>query len=56
MIMKTRQDKLDELISSIKQLHSYNIPEIISVPLGKSSEDYLRWIDTSMTNPQTQNG
>ena len=56
MIMKTRQDKLDELISSIKQLHSYDIPEIISVPLGKSSEDYLRWIDTSMTKPQTQNG
>ena len=56
VIMKTRQDKLDELISSIKQLHSYNIPEIISVPLGKSSDDYLRWIDTSMTNPQTQNG
>ena len=31
MIMKTRQDKLDELISSIKQLHSYDIPEIKNI-------------------------
>lgn len=56
MLMKTRQDKLEELISSIKQLHSYDIPEIISLPLGISSEDYLRWIDASMNKSQTQNG
>ncbi|MGM9991467.1 MAG: divalent-cation tolerance protein CutA [Candidatus Bruticola sp.] len=52
MLMKTREDKLKSLIATIKQLHSYDIPEIVSLPLGASSEDYLRWIDLSMTSTE----
>ncbi|MGM9997788.1 MAG: divalent-cation tolerance protein CutA [Candidatus Bruticola sp.] len=54
MLMKTREDKLTDLIDTIKQLHSYDIPEIVSLPLGVSSEDYLRWIDVSMTSADNQ--
>jgi len=34
----------DKLYNKIKELHSYELPEIISVPITGGSFDYLEWI------------
>jgi len=34
--------------SRIKELHSYELPEIIVLPISKGDEDYLRWISDSV--------
>jgi periplasmic divalent cation tolerance protein len=48
LIMKTKTSQLDEIISLVKQNHSYEVPEIIAIPIVGGSADYLRWIDESV--------
>jgi periplasmic divalent cation tolerance protein len=48
IILKTKESKLDELIKRVKELHSYENPEIVAVPILKGSSDYLRWIDEEL--------
>jgi len=45
MIMKTREDLWDNLRDRIRELHSYELPEIIAIPVKYGLEDYLEWID-----------
>ena len=47
MICKTRADLVDEVIKRVRELHSYEVPEIISLPIEKGWPDYLKWIDQS---------
>jgi periplasmic divalent cation tolerance protein len=44
LIIKTRDDLLDDLISRIKQVHSYDVPEIIALEIKEGNTDYLNWI------------
>ena len=44
MLLKTRANLFEELVSAIKKLHSYKVPEIIGLPIEKGSADYLKWI------------
>jgi periplasmic divalent cation tolerance protein len=29
----------------VKEIHSYEVPEIIALPIIAGSEDYLKWLD-----------
>ena len=45
LLIKTRTSLLkDDLIPLIKELHPYQVPELISLPIVGGSEDYLDWI------------
>jgi periplasmic divalent cation tolerance protein len=44
MIVKTRRDLFENLLKSVKRLHSYSVPEIIALPVIEGSEDYLSWL------------
>ncbi|MDQ6734759.1 MAG: divalent-cation tolerance protein CutA [Nitrospirota bacterium] len=44
MIMKSRPALFEELSMAVKRLHSYNVPEIVAMPIVKGSPDYLDWI------------
>ena len=48
IILKTKESKLDELLKRVKELHSYENPEIVAVPILKGSDEYLRWIDEEL--------
>ncbi len=49
MLIKTRADLLeDRLIPTIKNLHPYEIPEIIALPIIQGLESYLTWISSSI--------
>lgn len=45
LLIKTRKDLYDRLESFIKENHSYDVPEIISLPVQSGSKAYLDWID-----------
>src|SRR4030042_182117 len=45
LIIKTRASLLPEIISMVKAAHSYEVPEIIALPVIGGNEDYLNWID-----------
>lgn len=44
LIAKTQRDTLDGLVRRVQALHSYNVPEVIALPLVGGSQAYLRWI------------
>jgi periplasmic divalent cation tolerance protein len=48
IIIKTTERKFDELAARVRELHSYENPEIIALPILKGSADYLAWIDAEV--------
>ena len=44
MILKTSQASLDALIARANELHSYDVPEIIALPIQRGHPPYLDWI------------
>ena len=49
LIVKTRESLLPEVISSVKKIHSYLVPEIIALPIIGGSQGYLDWLDVETT-------
>ena len=45
LIAKRRASLFDELASMVKSIHSYEVPEIIALPIVKGTQDYLQWLD-----------
>ncbi len=45
LIVKTKASLLPEVISLVKGVHSYDVPEIIALPIVGGNQDYLEWID-----------
>jgi len=46
--MKTRQELYCQLEQLIRQTHSYQTPEILSMPILSGLEAYLKWLDQSV--------
>jgi len=44
MIAKTKRALFDRLKGRIKELHSYEVPEIIGLPVIEGSKQYLDWL------------
>jgi periplasmic divalent cation tolerance protein len=44
LIIKTQKHRFEELEKKVKSLHSYSVPEIISLPITEGSSAYLDWI------------
>jgi periplasmic divalent cation tolerance protein len=44
LIIKTRGDRVDEVINRVAAIHPYEVPEVISLPIEKGHEPYLDWI------------
>lgn len=45
LIVKTREAHVESrLIPLVHELHPYDLPEIISIPIQGGSQDYLDWI------------
>jgi periplasmic divalent cation tolerance protein len=45
LVVKTKASLFPEIISLVKEIHSYEVPEIIALPIIAGSEDYLKWLD-----------
>ena len=48
LIIKTRASLIPEIVCLVKGCHSYQVPEIIALPIIGGSEDYLRWLDSEV--------
>jgi len=44
LIMKTRSELYSALQNRIRQIHSYEVPEIIAFPVTDGLSDYLNWV------------
>ena len=44
VLLKSRRNLFEQLSITIKQLHSYKVPEIVAIPIEMGSNDYLNWV------------
>ncbi len=47
MIVKTQKHLFGELAARVKELHSYDVPEVIALPVTHGAEEYLKWLRES---------
>lgn len=48
LIIKSKKSLLPGIITRVKSLHSYEVPEIIALPVAGGCKPYLEWIDESV--------
>ena len=44
LILKTTQKKAEKVIAAIKEMHPYEVPEIIALPVIAGHAPYLAWV------------
>lgn len=44
MLIKTDDSHYETIEETIKKMHSYEVPEIIALPIVKGSKEYLDWL------------
>ena len=52
LIIKTTRERFAALRKEIARLHSYQVPEIICLPIVEGAETYLNWIEKSVRPPR----
>jgi periplasmic divalent cation tolerance protein len=50
LIIKSRRDIFVKLREAIAHLHSYEIPEVIALPVVDGSDAYLNWMDREVAS------
>jgi periplasmic divalent cation tolerance protein len=53
VLIKTTAARYAALEAAIRARHPYELPEIIAVPIDRGLPEYLAWVDTETTEPQT---
>ena len=46
LVIKTKKVLLEEVIRLVKENHSYDVPEVIALPIVGGNQAYLEWIDS----------
>ena len=52
LLIKTRAERFAAVESRVKALHSYQVPEVIALPVLAGAEGYLRWLQESVSEPR----
>jgi periplasmic divalent cation tolerance protein len=54
LLIKTDLGQFSTLETKIRELHSYQVPEIIALPIVVGSQPYLQWISKQLTSPLSE--
>ena len=50
LVIKTSRAHFDRLRSAIEKIHTYEVPEIIALPVVDGAEAYLAWLDRELAS------
>ena len=50
LLIKSLKSAEKKIINTVKKLHSYEIPEMISIPLQSGFEKYFQWIEDNVVS------
>jgi len=50
IIIKSREDLFERIRSRVKELHSYEVPEITAIKIDEGDSAYMQWIESVTTN------
>jgi periplasmic divalent cation tolerance protein len=48
VIAKTEEAKVDALIAAVKELHSYEVPCALVLPVLGGNGEYLKWVEEAL--------
>ncbi len=49
LIAKTKVSNVDKIIKRVKEIHSYETPAILAIPIIDGSKDYLDYLDSELS-------
>jgi periplasmic divalent cation tolerance protein len=49
LVIKSRRDLFSRVRAELASVHSYQVPELIALPVVEGSEGYLAWLDRELT-------
>lgn len=44
LVIKLRAEQLSTLTARLRELHPYDVPEIVALPVAGGNPDYLNWV------------
>ena len=44
ILMKTRADTVQSLMNRVRELHTYDVPDIVAIPIKDGHPPYVKWI------------
>ena len=44
VVLKTRAERVDEIVAAVGEVHSYELPCIVALPIVGGHEGYLQWV------------
>ena len=50
VMMKSKQNLFTKLTEGVKEIHSYEVPEILAVPIVEGYRLYLEWLNATLLN------
>jgi periplasmic divalent cation tolerance protein len=53
LVIKSSRPHLSRLEAELRKAHSYEVPEVLAVPVVDGSEDYLGWMDRELAGSDT---
>ena len=48
LILKTKAGNFAKIEKIIKKLHTYELPEVLSIKIDKAGKDYLKWMNEAI--------
>jgi periplasmic divalent cation tolerance protein len=48
LFIKTTEERVDEVREAVRELHSYEVPELLAIPVAEGGDDYLAWLAESV--------
>jgi periplasmic divalent cation tolerance protein len=48
VLMKSNEKLFKKLSETVKKVHSYQVPEILAVPIVKGWQPYMKWLKASL--------
>ena len=48
LLIKTTEERFSSLRDRITEMHSYEVPEVLAIPVWGGSDKYLAWIQASV--------
>jgi len=52
LLIKTRDERFAAIEARVKALHSYQVPEVIALPIMAGAKEYMRWLRESVSEPR----
>ena len=50
LVIKSVTEKFEAVREKIRRMHTYQVPEVIAVPISAGDADYLKWLNESVNS------